>query len=112
MNLDDKIFEFIFIEAIKDATMQLSYKCNKRYLIQSDLINCLKSDIEHLIDKVFKNVYSSQEEYDEDFLSTTISICRIIKSKIKNDTFTFGNAQKLINMMIKYFYITIYNDNV
>lgn len=112
MNLDDKIFEFIFIEAIKDATMQLSYKGNKRCLMQSDLIDSLKGDIEHLIDKVFKNGYSSQEEYDEDFLLTTISICRIVSSKTKNDNFTFGNAQKLINIMMKYFYITTYNDNV
>lgn len=32
MNLDDKIFRFIYIEAVRDAVIQLSYKGEKKNL--------------------------------------------------------------------------------
>lgn len=112
MNLDDKIFRFIYIEAMRDAVIQLSYKGEKKWLMKLDFINSLKDEIEPLVNKVLNNDYSSQEEYDKDFLLKTISICKTINDKAKNNNFTFGNAQKLINIIIKHFYITSYKDDI
>lgn len=112
INLDDKIFRFIFIEAMRDAVIQLSYKGNKKWLMESDVLNVLKIEIEPLINKVLNNKYTSQDNYDEDFLCTTINICKHINNMAQNDNFTFGNAQKLINIMLKYFYITSYKNDI
>ena len=106
--LDDKIFRFIYIEAIKDAVSQLAYKGDKKWLKELDVLNSIKSEVEVLIDKVLNNEYLSQAEYDEDFLCITINVCKCINGKSENANFTFGNAQKLINIMLKYFYITSY----
>ena len=111
MNLDDRIFRFIYIEAMRDAVIQLAYKGEKRWLMDSCMLNSLKGEIESLINKVLNNEYLSQDKYDEDFLSTAINVCRCINDKAKNDKFTFGNAQKLINIMLKYFYISSYKDD-
>ena len=111
-NIDDKIFRFIYIEAMRDAVIQLAYKGKKRHLwTLEEEMNSLKGIIERLIDKVLNDEYLSQEEYDEDFLKTTISVCNYINDKEKNDEFTFGNAQKLINIMLKYLFISTYKDN-
>lgn len=109
--LDDYIFRFIYIEAMRDAVIQLAYNGEKKWLMESDVINSLKNGIEVLIEKVINNEYLSQEEYDKDFLNVTINICEFINNKAKNREFTFGNAQKLINIMLKYFYITSYKND-
>lgn len=114
INIDDKIFRFIYIEAMRDATIQLAYKGEKRCLMgftELDVWSFLKGEMESLIDKVLSNEYLSQDKYDEDFLNTMVNICKCINGAMKNDEFTFGNAQKLINIMLKYFYISSYKDN-
>lgn len=110
--LDDYIFRFIFIQAMRDSVIQLAYNGEKKWLMESDVLNSLKDEIEILIEKVLNNEYLSQEKYDKDFLYATISICKCINNKAKNGKFTFGNAQKLINIMLKYFYITSYKNDV
>lgn len=108
MKLDDKIFRFVYITAMRDAVIQLAYKGNKKWLMESEIILSLKKEIEPLIDKVINGEYISQEMYDEEFLNTTIRVCEYINGKSNSDRFTFGNAQKLINIMLKYFYIVGY----
>lgn len=114
MNLDEKdenIFKFIYLAAIRDAVLQKAYKGEKKWLEESDVLVSLKETLSEFIDKVLKGEYHCQEDYDADFLSTAISVCEIInnnKKEAENPDFTFGNAQKLINIMMKYFYITCY----
>lgn len=110
-NLDDKIFRFIYIMAMRDAVIQKAYKGEKRCLMDVCMMDSLKGEIELLIDKVLNDEYLSQKEYDEDFINTAIKVCKRINDKVKNDKFTFGNAQKLINIMMKFFYITNYKDD-
>lgn len=111
INIDDEIFRFIYIAAMRDAVIQLAYKGEKKCLTELDIMSSLKGEIEPLIHKVLNNEYLSQDEYDEDFLKTTIHICKCINDTAKNNEFTFGNAQKLINIMLKYFYISSYRNN-
>ena len=63
-----------------------------------------------LVNNVLLNSYKSQEAYDKAFLDTTINVCNIINEDKKNH-FKFGNAQKLVNMILKYFYISTYNND-
>lgn len=112
INIDDKVFRFIYVEAMKDAVVQLAYKGEKKWLMESDILTPLKGEIEPLINKVLNNEYLSQDKYDEDFLNTTITICKYINDAASNNEFTFGNAQKLINIMLKYFYISSYKDDI
>ena len=55
-------------------------------------------------------IMKKQEDYDKEFLRLAIDICNKINKVENSKEFTFGNAQKLINMMCKYFYILVYND--
>ena len=109
--LDYHIFKFVYIEAMGDAVNQRAYEGKKKWLEGEDVMKSLKEGIEHLINKVINGEYSSQEEYDKDFLALTIDVCSCINNKAKNNKFTFGNAQKLINIMLKYFYITSYKND-
>lgn len=114
MCLDDKIFRFIYIGAMRDAILQLAYKGEKKWLMEANILNVLRDEIKPFIDKILNGEYLSQDEYDKDFLRITINICEYINDNHKaNNNFTFGNAQKFLNIMIKYFYITSYKiDNL
>lgn len=109
--LDDNIFRFIYISAMRDAILQLAYEGKKKWLMESDVVDNVKTKIEPLINKVLGDMYVSQEEYDGDFLSITIDICQYINQKANNNQFTFGNAQKFVNIMLKFLYITGYKCN-
>lgn len=112
VNLDDRIFRFIYVGAMRDAVIQLAYEGPKKWLMESEVLEALQGEIKPLIDKVLRNEYATQNEYDEDFLHTTINICEYVNDKAKNNNFTFGNAQKLVNIMLKYFYIISYKNDV
>lgn len=111
--LDDKIFRFICIVAMRDAVVQLSYVGEKKWLTENEMIKVLKRIVEPFVDDVLSNRFKSQKIYDNEFLRTTIKVCDIINAKANNNNFTFGNAQKYINIILKYLYIKSYkNDRV
>lgn len=110
-NLNDKIFEFIYTVAMRDAVIQLAFNGEKKPLMKSEILNFLKGEMECLIDNVLNDRYRTQNTYDEDFLCTTISISKYINDKIRNEEFTFGNAQKFLNMFFKYLYIISYKND-
>ena len=99
---------------MRDAVRQKAYsgegKNPKKRLENKDLMDELKPTIDHMINSVLQNSFKSQTEYNTAFLNATIIVCDII-NRNKQNHFKFGNAQKLINMIIKYFYILSYNNN-
>ena len=113
--IQEKIFDFVYILSMREAVSQKAFLGKKKWLYgfsdlnMLDAKNCVKSYIDRIL---FGEPFSSQEEHDDFFLATAIKICdRINKSKDKpsaNSDFTFGNAQKLINMAVKHFYIIYY----
>lgn len=109
--LNDEIFRFICTAAMRDAVIQLAYKGKKKPLMESGLLDSLKDKMECLIDNVLNNTYTSQEKYDQDFLETTIKISEFIHENVGNKEFTFGNAQKFLNIFLKYLYIISYKNN-
>lgn len=109
-NSNDDIFMFIYISAIRDAVSRKAYNGAKKPLEKLEELDQLKDTLSELINNVLNNKYSCQNDYDKDYLKTAIEICKIINQKESNGKFSFGNSQKLINMMLKYFYITSYAD--
>ena len=133
--MDDFIFRFIYVTAMQDATLQAAYNGEKKWLWSKSEIEkeggavyCVISCLKCFVDRIIKGAYKNQEEYNEAFKCCAKKICDTIKDydtnpniengKPKKDkkgkediVFSFGNAQKLINMTVKYFDITTYGNS-
>lgn len=112
IDIDDKIFRFIYTTAMRDAVSQKAYEGNKKWTEENMVYGALKSKIEPLVIKVLNNTYLSQDEYDTELLRVIINVCDYMNSQKECSKFTFGNGQKLVNMTMKYFYITCYSDDL
>lgn len=111
INLNDNIFRFIYITAMRDAVGQKAYDGNKKWTERNDIYQSLKNIIEPLVKNVLNNIYLSSEEYDAELLKVIIHVCDYMNIQKECNKFTFGNSQKLVNMIMKYFYITCYDDD-
>lgn len=123
------IFKFIYVIAIRDAVGQQAYKASKgekewfwskipswfedKKATNHKETEAIFTEIEKFIDLILKDLFVDQVDYDSKFFD----LCNLV---IKNynsieidlslpKQFSLGHAQKLINMMIKYFYITTYS---
>lgn len=106
MIVDDKVFEFIYTIAMRDATLQQAFDLTKSGLTKkSDLLNCTaaKKYVRKYIDDIIAGKNSSFDTVEKD---VETAFGQFIPGK----NFTFGNCQKLINMTVKYFYIVTYSD--
>lgn len=108
MNVDEKIFDFIFIEAMGDATIEGAYGEGKSELKDVSKLSQSKKSLCTFVEKVREGGFSNQEDYDDEFLELAKTVCSEIADITGDNEFTFGNAQKLINMTLKYFFITTY----
>lgn len=119
MIVDDKIFEFIYTIAMRDATLQKAYELigyktskgakkpddyKKEELLQNSTAkDIIREYIDNIIAGNNLNFYDVEKDVEKSFDS-------FIKGKKYLSSFTFGNCQKLINMTVKYFYIVTYSD--
>ena len=104
----EKTFEFIYGCAMRDAILQKAYKGEKAWISQ---VYKPKQILSEYICKILSNEFSSQKEHDEFFLETANKICfEINKRESKTDVFSFGNAQKLINITAKHIYTFCYHN--
>ncbi len=96
-NLNAEIFDFIYIAALRDATLMKAYEGTKKDLLTNKEA---KKVVSQYVDNVLagKNpdFYKAEERLEVAF---------------NDKKFTFGNAQKLLNMACKYFYVLCYNDS-
>jgi len=103
--MNEKVFDFIYGSAMRDAIQQKAFIGEKRWVGK---IENPKIILSGYIGKVLKNEFTSRREHDEFFLKTANSICEEINSQkpqgIETDIFSFGNAQKLINITVKHTY--------
>ena len=109
--IKNKIFEFVYGCALHDAILQLAFKGEKKWIYQ---VNGAKNELKKYIDIIiFENGFSSQKAHDDAFLIAAKNICDAVNeysdkpSDVKT-VFSFGNAQKLINMTVKHFYALCY----
>ncbi len=106
--IDDAIFDFAYTLAMRDATNRTAYQPK-----ENDELSITRSQLKHLaepkkcvreyLDAIFNKEESkkSNDLFDE---------CeKQVEERIPG--FTFGNAQKLINMTAKYMFITAYHDD-
>lgn len=120
MIVDDKIFDFIYTIAMRDATQQKAYELKKDGLTderkksneyKKELLlknEGAKSIVREYIDDIIAGnnpcFYAVEENLERSFEEF------VEKHKLYLTKFTFGNCQKLINMTVKYFYIVTYSD--
>lgn len=105
MTVDDKIFNFIYTIAMRDATLQQAFDLTKSGLTQkSDLLNC--SAAKKLVRKYVDDIMAGK---NPDFYAVEKDVETAFGQFIPGKNFTFGNCQKLINMTVKYFYIVTYS---
>ncbi len=119
-NVSDKIFNFVYIAAMKDAVSMGAYKGEKKWLytkteenIKEEKKKLVKDSVKKHVTEILGGKYYKlkQSDYDADFLSLANYIVEHI-NYIDQGEFTFGNAQKLINMTVKYCYIKYFNGNL
>lgn len=106
MIVDDKIFDFIYTIAMRDATLQQAFDLTKSGLNKkTDLLNCkeAKKHVRKYIDDIIVGKKT-------DFYTVETDVETAFGQFIPGKNFTFGNCQKLINMTVKYFYIVTYSD--
>lgn len=105
--LQDKLFVFVYSSSMRDATLQQAYKGEKKELWRD---NDAKKAVKEYIEQLLANNLQTQDLHDAYFLKTAEKVCNALNKANSSDTFTFGNAQKLINMAAKHFYLMCYEN--
>lgn len=102
--MQDYLFDFAYGEALRDAINQQSFKGEKNYLYDCEEG---KAVVRTYIDAILKGEHPSFNKAEEE---AEANFNEFIRSKRpeSNQEFTFGNTQKLINMTVKYIYISAY----
>ena len=106
--ISNKVLEFIYDCALRDATLQQAFKGKKDWIKEIDEA---RQRMRVFTDRLLSGCFESENDYNGCFLSTVNTICEIInnnKPADAIDSFSFGNAQKLINMTAKYVYTLCY----
>jgi hypothetical protein len=106
--MDDKIFEFVYVSAMRDATLQQSFSGKKAWMTDCNQFIASTKALKALVSDVIKGDIANCDSYNERFLGISIKVCddiNLCPQKDGDGFFTFGNAQKLINIVMKYFYL-------
>ena len=123
INKDELIFKFLFNEAMRDATLQKSFDGERVWLKDCNFFPDSKNAILGFVKKVTGGVFKDQVGYDKEFKKTISIITKDINDRIqehnseneedkkKSGSFEFGNAQKLLNMILKLFYVCSFGDD-
>lgn len=99
----DYIFNFVYTMALRDATMRKAYEGEKKPLFT---LIPPKDIVKEYVNNVLDGKLNCRETADE----ITEKAIRDITDAFSAASFTFGNAQKLLNMTMKYLYISAYGD--
>lgn len=106
INLNDKILDFIYGEALKDATIRntCSSDVRKQLVNFENDNNNIGYKIKELVHNYISDINNGKLNKNS-CIDTIEKICEVIKNEDEKG-FSFGNAQKLVNMSAKYFYIS------
>lgn len=105
--MDEKIFEFAYRMALADATGQQAYK-GQGEGSKTKLRGCseAKKAVKEYIEAIFN------PDGQPDFEKTVDQVEKAFEEFLTEETdgvFTFGNAQKLVNMTAKYMFMATYD---
>ena len=97
-SIDRAIFSFVYSAAMVDATRRTSCASNiSRYLGDEDNVKNAKNTVQRYCEMIING--------------KEVSVCELATEVEKSlSGFTFGNAQKLINMTMKYLFISCYDN--
>ena len=107
--IKEKVFGFVYGCAMPDAIQQRAFEGDKAWIAD---VGSAKTRVREYIDKVLCNGFCSQDDHDGYFLEAANDICADINAARPADVttvFSFGNAQKLINMTVKHTYSFCYH---
>ena len=123
-DIDEKIFDFAYELAMRDATIRTAFRGTTIYVLlakdNSDtkykatdddkkIADCAKSAVRRYIVKIFKNELKTKDKHDNSFMEAVKEVINAFEGyKDKDSSFSFGNAQKLINMTAKYMFMATY----
>ncbi len=103
--IKDNVFEFAYFMALRDATSRRAFDSKNKNLLRK----CnAKEIVRNYIDEIFAG---KAPEFDDVVKSVEDAFRCFINAKKETFSadFTFGNAQKLINMTAKYMFIATYH---
>ena len=113
VDINDYILRFVYVSSMRDAVRQGAYTGKRKWLEEESVYKVLSVPIKEHIEKIISGGYTDQDDYNSSFFKLAEDIQSRIKGKKGTRTdcgdFSFGNAQKLINMIIKYLFISTYN---
>ena len=112
-SIEDLVFDFIYEESMNDATRRTDAASSKSNIMKIEEIKTVVRDYaEQIINGIDENKGSKFEISKKYFMQCTDSILEAIAKAKKRGKpaccFTFGNAQKLVNMIMKRLYIRHY----
>lgn len=111
--MSDLVFNFIYGCALRDAILQKAFECDDKSWVCK--VQAAKITVKEYIDAVLSGRFKTpadKKDHDDLFLATANAVCAAINSARPSSctcTFTFGNAQKLINMTVKHVYAHTYS---
>ncbi len=118
VSIDEKIFDFAYGMAMRDATLQKAYYEPDKTIDKKALLAC--ADAKDAVKKYINGIIGRSEENNKnelgkaaDFYSTVTAVesaFREYTQKNMYPEFTFGNIQKLINMTAKSMFFACYRN--
>ena len=105
--IQDKIFEFIYGAGLHDATAQRAYPCHKG---EEKQLKNNKEAVEIVKGYVDNIIKGTPDDFYDIAMRLVNSFNMFEKTNGMKELFTFGNAQKLINITVKFMYIVSYNN--
>ena len=103
MPIREKLFDFAYGAGLHDATAQKAYQqSQKRILYQNHEAKAIvKAYLDAILDEQPSDFYTTAD-------SVVSSFRRFEKERGLPERFSFGNAQKLINITVKFMYLAAY----
>ena len=101
----DTILKSTIKVAYNDATMQGAYNALEKENAEEIDYNEVAQELEKAIKKLLNDNSNSYEQWHKDICKELVECYEKVTSNNKNPAFSYGNAQKWVNMTMKYLYI-------
>ena len=111
----DSLFNFAYKMAFRDATMRKAFPRNEEEKKAEDFDN-RDTSFSDRKNRIFKGARDEVKKYVDNLMSAEekilepIDVIKAVCNKTMVESFTFGNAQKLVNMTAKYMFLSCYGE--
>lgn len=112
MDMNDKVFGFAYMMAFRDATMRNAFprRDGESDKTLQDRKTEIKKHSNQIVHDYIDAIMSGQNTDSLDSPDPIETIFQLCDQENTDNGFTFGNAQKLVNMTAKYMFLSVYND--